>query len=561
MFQQSEEANLSRAKGAAAVAAAAKVLLKKSGITPSTPAQVDLKPVVEEKKMCFSCSELDGTIAAMAEQIETLRQQVRAARDRGPRLVELEEPKPAPAPESTPSAAPAAAAATEANEEDDANVLVGDPFAIMANVAVVPSAPYFRKFPQLSKPLLHAEPASRLATLLDAMRSGNRTVAARAATYVVEHSPTVLTCLDTLRGDADMISNAVKSILTSALALVDFIEAGGRADREKLDELQWNVADARTELQTVMGGDFLKWAEQNVVTHVYAATELAVAAAPFTSRSSDVLACAIKADKQMMALHDMLAYCAILCSQSQPLDVEIWARRLVANASRTVAPEQLKQMRASLHTARQRMGTFEAWTHAVDGVRTRFTGLTKALTRSTAMLKDKATLAVPSENWLHAIERLRQRTVEEEPAAVTSPSQDGNNTLYTPRAARVRKLRPEVTDPLRFVDEYICALSNTREGLQLPSNFARVDPTVNTFFFGSKIIDVLISSDATLVVRVGGGYLLFFEFCQRYCTIEERRLAASTVQQLRRGVSPAVSAATRVMQRTKTPPVGARSYF
>jgi hypothetical protein len=62
-----------------------------------------------------------------------------------------------------------------------------------------------------------------------------------------------------------------------------------------------------------------------------------------------------------------------------------------------------------------------------------------------------------------------------------------------------------------------------KSSVMVPANFSRVEGTENMFHFGSKKIE-LLPSETFVTVKVGGGYLLFDEFCARYLRLGQYRL-------------------------------------
>lgn len=111
------------------------------------------------------------------------------------------------------------------------------------------------------------------------------------------------------------------------------------------------------------------------------------------------------------------------------------------------------------------------------------------------------------------------------PDAFLFRPQDGLVQMQSPEP-RVRLRRERPKDVREHIDRLLQEISapGNPNRLHFPPNFSRVDPNTNVFSFGTKRVE-LQAVDRLITVKVGGGYLSLEEFCERYGSIEERKVA------------------------------------
>lgn len=144
------------------------------------------------------------------------------------------------------------------------------------------------------------------------------------------------------------------------------------------------------------------------------------------------------------------------------------------------------------------------------------------------------------------------------------PTQEFTVRSSSPRLRSRRERPADVRHHVdRLLSDFVLAWGN-----KLPGNFSRADPSTNIFYFGTRRIE-LSAVDQFITVKVGGGYLLLDEFCEKYAAMEIRRLQVSddrahsvaspspgnSAAKLRLDLSPFASS----NQQSTTPRVSSRS--
>jgi hypothetical protein len=212
-----------------------------------------------------------------------------------------------------------------------------------------------------------------------------------------------------------------------------------------------------------------------------------------------------------------------LCS-GQPTDPEVWAKRVLSGTHVCIPEEAVPPLKQFIEHAVSRVGTTTFWEKLRHDYRKAFSHLHRALSRSTAMKKDKAVFTQGNASYTYSLRALKNREggpsgnstrpkgeLSPEHPAFTGEGEDEIVVL----SPRHRNKRPDITDPIRYVDKLLRELHEREPNLPVPEDFRRIDPLVNTFWFNEKIID-LIPNDNSCVVKVGGGYVMFEEYCQKY---------------------------------------------
>ncbi|CUG86546.1 Hypothetical protein, putative [Bodo saltans] len=101
------------------------------------------------------------------------------------------------------------------------------------------------------------------------------------------------------------------------------------------------------------------------------------------------------------------------------------------------------------------------------------------------------------------------------------PHQHSHEVSMRSSSPRVRSRRERPVNVRQQLDRLLEEFLTTWKN-RIPSNFDRTDPATNIFCFGAKKIE-LSAVDNFIVVKVGGGYLLLVEYCEKYAAMEMRR--------------------------------------
>eukprot|EP00658_Telonema_sp_P-2_P034284 TRINITY_DN25042_c0_g1_i1.p1 TRINITY_DN25042_c0_g1~~TRINITY_DN25042_c0_g1_i1.p1 ORF type:complete len:313 (+),score=62.84 TRINITY_DN25042_c0_g1_i1:133-1071(+) len=206
-------------------------------------------------------------------------------------------------------------------------------------------------------------------------------------------------------------------------------------------------------------------------------------------------------------------------------DAELQAKRVVGKLSEDTDQGLLTQMAEATAMSKEFLskGAFEEF---LDTLAEAGKKVAKMASTSSGLKRDKCCMTLPVDNF--SIPDSRKKNDKKDgqtgdDASGTEPydptKQEIANRSSSPRQ-RAKTVRPK--DIVSHVDRLLVE-AQARTGLPLPENFRRVDPGSNTFLFGTKKIE-LSPAERSVVVKVGGGYLLFEEFCEKYCQAEMRRV-------------------------------------
>lgn len=472
-----------------------------------------------QKKMCFTCAELDATISTLQAQIESLKLDLsnsEYAQDSARSASEI-------------SSHSDKDRTGSANSEVIDDLLRGDLYRGMRAFENVPAALYYKKYPQLSKSFIYKVSSDRVSKVIQSIGSGMKEGLAAAHMFTETHKKKVDDLMEQLTVDVEMIVSDLKSFWTIASDIVDRVSNPTNIDKEKVQYRLVDLNAARQKIQS-MSSD-MEWISEKVIEWSTQAVDLAVVAAPFTSRISDVLNNAMYVDTATIALVEALVLCNFI-SSGQPTDAEVWARRVLSGTHACVPEEAVPALKQHIEQASQRLGTMGFWEKLRNEYRRSFSLLHKALSRSSAAKKDKAVFTQGNASYAFSIRALNNREggaggslhgaaiaaaakdgagYSPEHPAFTAQGEDGI-TILSPR---LRNRKPEITDPVKYVDKILNDLKQKDPAMPIPDNFRRIDPAVNTFWFNDRIID-LFPNDNNCVVKVGGGYVMFQEYVQKY---------------------------------------------
>jgi hypothetical protein len=196
-------------------------------------------------------------------------------------------------------------------------------------------------------------------------------------------------------------------------------------------------------------------------------------------------------------------------------DAEMLARKILAKQKSGATQAEIEALRKISRDVAEELSN-SAWEKCFISLARSLNILTRTLSLSNSMTREKSTQTQPVLDMLPLSTKKKREVSPHEEV-----SQSERNPL---RSAAPRARGPKLDLPkniLQHVDN-ILERYVAKEGITLPSNFRRIDPAGNTFQFGTKKIE-LMPVDRFVAVKVGGGYLLFDEFCEKHSQAEQRR--------------------------------------
>lgn len=430
-----------------------------------------------------------------------------------------------------------AASATEPSKVVDVRAVLeedtlhGNPFTDIHQLHSINSAPYYSKFPQLVKPALHAAKTTRILEIcnwFEQLKVGGAIDTAVASRKVNESGPQVISHLDQLKIVMDPVFDDIAQVIAlqedlQQTLLQHNMNKHPEALEEKLDLIQ----SYRMHLQTVSAD--VEWMLDSVVEEIVSMSSAALSAAPFSNKHFEMMELIVQSEHSVQELLDLVTV-ALQFSSKQLSDGEIQAKRLVAKAVDTTDQTLLAGILETLDECKKKLNK-PLFAQKISSLTETLRSLMKVASIAAATKRDKCCMTMP----VDPVFQPNQKRTESTPAATqhTDPSQlEIANRSSSPRL-RQKNLRPK--DTVAHVDGILRQYQNF--GLSMPDNFKRVDPGSNTFQFGTRKIE-LSAVDRSIVVKVGGGYMLLEEFCEKYYAMEMRRInVLATKQQLSAGRS------------------------
>ena len=411
-------------------------------------------------------------------------------------------------------------------EED----LRGNPFTEIRQLQSVNKAPYYAKFPQLIKPALHSIKNERLRRVCDgfqSLKSGGVINTDSAARRINELLPSIISgqqqlqsvLMPVLDDVAEMLS--LEEELQRMLIAHNINPSATEAFPEKLDLIQsyrMHLSQNVEDIEWILDSLVEEWTELN--------TE-AISAAPFLTKRDEVLQLVTQCEEMLQTLLDRVTI-AVKYSTKLMSDAELQSKRIVNKLAEDTDQNLLTVMAESSAMSKEYLSktSFEEFfeTLAEAGKK-----MAKMASTSTGLKRDKCCNTLPIDNFSLADSRKNKggaadkQTGDGGDGSTNEPydptKQEIANRSSSPRQ-RAKTIRPK--DIVSHVDRLLSE-AQMRTGLPLPENFRRIDPNGNTFQFGTKKIE-LSPAERSVVVKVGGGYLLFEEFCEKYCQAEMRRV-------------------------------------
>lgn len=468
------------------------------------------------KRMCFGCAELDATISTLTAQIESLKVDLSKseyAQDNA-RSGSADSGG-----EDSRGASAEATGETPAEVIDD--LLRGDLYKGMRAFENIPAAVFYKKYPQLSKSFIHQISSERVRRVMTSLTVGAKEGLAAAHRFTEEHKKKVEDVMEQLNVDIEMIAADIKEFFSVSLNIVERVSNPTNIDKEAVQYKLVDLNAARQKIQA-MESD-LQWITEKVIEWSQEAIDLAVVAAPFSSRISDVLNNLLFLDTSTIGLVENLVLIAFI-SSSQPTDAEVWARRVLSGTHVCIPEEEVPALKQFIQQTENRLGATSFWDKLRKDYLKAFSHLHRALSRSTAMKKDKAIYTQGNASYTYSLRALKNREggpggSTNKPRGEHSPdhpafTEEGEEEVVV-LSPRHRHRRPEITDPIKYVDRLLREIRERQPDIPIPQNFRRIAPEVNTFWFNERIID-LIPNDNNCVVKVGGGYVMFEEYCSKY---------------------------------------------
>jgi len=238
----------------------------------------------------------------------------------------------------------------------------------------------------------------------------------------------------------------------------------------------------------------------------------AITVAPYTNKSLKMMQAVVAVESATQEMLDMVTV-MMQYGSDQLSDLEIHVKRFLHGGSvESGTIDSLDKIEA----VRGDRLSPHAWHDMFHNLQKSLKELAKSSSSSQGSKKEKAVMTQPVVD-LSPLQRIAKEPVPGAPPEREIPTIGMRSTSPRMRA-RQMKPRDAVAHVDRVVDEYV-----RKQDVRLPENFARVDPAGNQFYFGSKKIE-LVPVDKFACVKVGGGYLLFDEFCRKYCDQEQRRM-------------------------------------
>lgn len=473
-----------------------------------------------EKGECRHCVEKRKKVASLMSQVEALQTQVDAEHEKSA--------------EKSIQKRRRFASVKKGDDEsglgfDAGDIIRGNLWETMYSRGNVFSAPFYSGCPALARPLMLRLASSRINGVADAISVAakeTKSNADAAARWINENSPAYFDTIQELRVITDTFKIELKQFLVLYEKLLQVV----------VSNTEFNATAAKTHCEEIlvirarcatMRADLERCSDAVVELRVEAANRI-LCAAPFTNIPADMAKCSGDIESATLQLRDIIAV-ALQLASSQLSDVEVWARRLLEKTHDRVTAESITEMKAFLSTSSAKLSSDQI-NDVIRSLDDTFREAQYTLRRTATYRRDKGVMTLSEEEIMAELEALKlagQGADDDDDARRKGGKDtDGKGRHVDPSAfaaARTRRMIDKSVDAIKEIDRALQIILKERPDVPLPPNFCRVDPTHNSFTFGTRVIE-LVPVDREAAVKVGGGYMFLEEFCKRNFEQEVRKL-------------------------------------
>jgi Ca2+-binding EF-hand superfamily protein len=394
---------------------------------------------------------------------------------------------------------------------------------------VVATSSWLRKYPEYVKSALHHYGASRILEMAAFYQERARgaaidtdAVARTVNDAMSEHKENV----DQLRAVADVCMLEIREFHRHAEELLQELRSPSEAlQRDKVDSLLTDMSVLRERCQAMRGDS--DWLIDSLSQRRSECSTKAFTVAPYTNKSQKMVQAVVDTEQATQQLLDMGTVLNMYGSD-QLFDIEIFAKRILSGTKPSLTADEIVKLSEGTQQTLARL-TPNDWNDLFTKLDASMQQLSKNASTSHSTRKEKAIMTQPVVD-LTPLQRISKKGTHDDP---TAQLVDGHtDSKYVPNVRmrsssppRIRQIRPaRPRDAVAHVDKIVqdYVLRKAEDAPPLPSNFQRVEAGSNTFFFGTKKIEA-IPVDKFACVKVGGGYLMFDEFCRKYAQQEARR--------------------------------------
>jgi Ca2+-binding EF-hand superfamily protein len=401
----------------------------------------------------------------------------------------------------------------------------GDPWAELHSLnRVVATSSWLRKFPEYVKPAVYHNNSSRILEMANFYQERQRgssidtdAVVRTVNDAVPEHEDNV----SQLRAVADVCMMEIREFHRHADELLATLQKQ-ELNREHVQSALDHMAIFRDRCASMRND--ADWLLDSLTRRRAECCTKTLTVAPYTNRSQRLVQDVLDAEAATQQLLDMVT---VMClhGSDQLLDIEICAKRMLSGTKSALAPDEVSAFAESTKEMLRRLSP-DDWNKLFMALSKTMSALAKDASTSHSTRKEKAMMTLPVTD-LSPLQRMGKFSDPVAGSLVTTPASPGYepNVRIRSSSPRVRTTkqhqpRDAVAHIDRIVQDYI--VKKATDAPPLPQNFQRVEAGSNMFYFGTKKIEV-IPADKHAVVKVGGGYLMFDEFCRKYAQQEARR--------------------------------------
>ena len=481
-----------------------------------------------DRAFCFTCTEKDEKIAELTAAFEQLKA---ATGD---------------------SAATAALQAAKAANADDIPP-IGDLRESLHVVAAMQRQSFQRKYPEVIRPALNVVRSQRILSIMEFFIGRTKGAAVDtdgAARLINQNAPKHHELLDQLRAVVDVVMSEARSFFTMCEVLIAKIGSPASFKCQEVTEALDVIEIVREKVRSMKGDG--NWLLEQLTELRNETCNAAVCVAPYSNRSVVVIQSAMDAEKLTQRMVDAVTALFFLGSE-HPTDVEFAATKLLAGRKTDVTSVEVTDMEVNLRSVKE-LSSIDVFNRLFIDLQESMNTIRKNMSTASANKKDKAVMTQPMVDAMPQLKKQRSSAMppdDNDPFA--SDDMGGSNVRMRSASPRMRQLKLKPRDPLAQVDKILESYRRDPT-LLVPPNFQRAEVGTNSFAFGTRRIE-LVPVDRFVAVKVGGGYLMFDEFCKKYCEVENRRASAllERSQKQQQAAAFMVSAATPGMMTPRTP--------
>jgi Ca2+-binding EF-hand superfamily protein len=448
------------------------------------------------KPFCIDCAEKDDKIKRLESEMERVRSEMQNLKN---------------------------AIDSEHRSNSNSSILREDELQgdIVGNLHVLPNpvhTPFYHKFPRLVQPANSFAGAERLLRVNSIFQENFR----RASIDVDGIAKQINNNIQQLIGMQKQLQLLGDSLLDPlAQACQAQSQLVGKIDQFQRNEIKGLPADFSGAMELAassraavleLGPDIecildVALQERRELAH------LAFVAAASSGSPMQLVTLVVSIEQSTQRLCDFFTL-ALRVGSSQLSDAEIYAKRIMNKALSAITPGDVDRLRQETSKITECL-SINCWSSTANQAAESLSNMKRVMTTISMSKREKAVMTVAEDVTL------LPTAVRGDPNA--TQSRDFAYVAERSTSPRIRARRDKPRDILAHVDSLLAAYKRPDSGVQLPPNFSRVDASGNVFFFGTKKIEIG-SVEKYLTVKVGGGYLLLEEFCQRYTASESRKL-------------------------------------